>query len=316
MRDIMSRGAAGNGDINGDGYVKLSIYATSADLATAVASGGSTPASFTYTGKGGNVLNVLKYAPMFVDPSKLIIEVIPGPGTTDDPSKVDYATALSKLFDTHNDTTGIDDGLPDFVVGRELPQFYQGVLSQYHAGGYDTAHPEIAIVNGSSFLRTANLLILGTLANGQEGVAPLLYTSDASGMDFAQSFQQVTGFAPAGYDSNVYDAMVVSLLGVLKAALPLSDPSTVTPSQVKVALDQINVPGAQIVRTGPTEFQKGIEAIAAGTDINYEGASGSVDFDANNNVAENVEIFSVANQQWVTRTVFSCSTDPTCPAIQ
>jgi hypothetical protein len=49
-----------------------------------------------------------------------------------------------------------------------------------------------------------------------------------------------------------------------------------------------NPPGTFV---GPGEFEKAFELLKAGKPINYEGASGSVDFDVNGDVTAPIEIW-------------------------
>ena len=52
---------------------------------------------------------------------------------------------------------------------------------------------------------------------------------------------------------------------------------------IRDALPEVANPPGEVV--GPGEFAKALELIAAGEDINYEGAAGSQDFDENGDVA-------------------------------
>jgi branched-chain amino acid transport system substrate-binding protein len=58
-----------------------------------------------------------------------------------------------------------------------------------------------------------------------------------------------------------------------------------------------NPPGVFI---GPGEFEKAFAELKAGKPINYEGASGSVDFDANGDVLAPIEIWRFHNGKIVT----------------
>lgn len=51
-----------------------------------------------------------------------------------------------------------------------------------------------------------------------------------------------------------------------------------------------NAPGEVIL---PGEWSKALELIKAGTDINYQGASGEIEFDAAGDVAGAIENFAV-----------------------
>ena len=73
-----------------------------------------------------------------------------------------------------------------------------------------------------------------------------------------------------------YDIAFVVALAIEKAG-------AADRSKIGAALREVaNAPG-MVIRPG--EWAKAKEAIAAGEDINYEGASGAIEFDANGDVA-------------------------------
>jgi branched-chain amino acid transport system substrate-binding protein len=99
---------------------------------------------------------------------------------------------------------------------------------------------------------------------------------NASYQLFAAEFAK-TGMDPAApYASHGYDATFLIALAIEKAGA--ADRSKIAAALREVA----NAPG-EVIRPG--EWAKAKQLIAAGTDINYEGASGAVDFDANGDVA-------------------------------
>jgi branched-chain amino acid transport system substrate-binding protein len=113
-------------------------------------------------------------------------------------------------------------------------------------------------------------------------VGNLMITQSASDPEnnsyqiFAKAFEK-TGMDPAApYASHGYDATFLVALAIEKAG-------SADRSKLSAALREVaNAPG-EIIRPG--EWEKAKALIAAGTDINYEGASGAVDFDANGDVA-------------------------------
>jgi branched-chain amino acid transport system substrate-binding protein len=93
---------------------------------------------------------------------------------------------------------------------------------------------------------------------------------------FAKEYE-TTGMDPAApYASHGYDATFLIALAIEKAGA--ADRSKISAALREVA----NAPG-EIIRPG--EWAKAKKLIAEGKDINYEGASGPVDFDANGDVA-------------------------------
>jgi branched-chain amino acid transport system substrate-binding protein len=94
---------------------------------------------------------------------------------------------------------------------------------------------------------------------------------NASYQIFAEAFAK-TGMDPAApYAAHGYDATFLVALAIEKAG-------AADPAKIAAALSEVaNAPG-EVVRPG--EWEKAKALIAAGKDVNYEGASGSVDFDS------------------------------------
>jgi hypothetical protein len=290
LRDMFARGANADGDLDGNGTVKIAVVHGTDE-------------------NGKAQYQQMKDQAIAVHPQPTVVKFEEiGIDTTTDPTTHDYAGDLVKATDSSNGETGEADGPPDFIVDWVVPGFAVGVAKAYMQGGYT-----VPMMNSSSFRRTSILQTLGADANGQEGVSNQAWTTDASGTSFLQGFTQTTGAEPAGYDSSMYDAMATALLGVLRGSLALATPSKVTGSQVRDALDLINVPGGVVVRTGTAEFKNAVDAIAAGTAINYEGASGPCDFDSVGNIKGNIALYRVENQKFVETRVYDCINDPSCP---
>ena len=291
IKDMFSRGPNSDGDLDGNGVVKVGVISLGDRSAFNDISGAATP--------------------LHPKPEMLTFELTPIEDTLADPNTFDFASKLVLANDPNNLDTGKADGLPDYLVNWVFPAFAAGVAKAYKQGGYTTP-----MMNSSSFRRTSILQTLGANADGQQGVSNQCWTTDASGEHFRTAFTQKSGSEPAAYDSSVYDSMAVALLGALKAAIALDDPSEVTGNDVKEALDQINAPGGKVVRPGVAGFKSAIEALAAGKDINYEGASGPCDFDAVGDVKGNVAIYEVQNQKFVETAVYDCIADDSCPLKQ
>lgn len=93
---------------------------------------------------------------------------------------------------------------------------------------------------------------------------------------FAEAYSAATDFDPgAPYASQGYDATFLIALAVEKAG-------AADRALISAALREVANPPGEAIRPG--EWEKAKALIAAGEDINYEGASGSVDFDENGDV--------------------------------
>ncbi len=101
-------------------------------------------------------------------------------------------------------------------------------------------------------------------------------TADASYQAFADAFK-ATGADPAApYAAHGYDATFMMALAIEKAG-------SADRAKIKDALRAISDGKGEVVRPG--EWAKAKKLIADGKDINYEGASGSADFDENGDVS-------------------------------
>ena len=93
---------------------------------------------------------------------------------------------------------------------------------------------------------------------------------------FAEAFTAAGHDPEAPYVSHGYDVAFLMALAIEKAGA--ADRSKISAALREVA----NAPG-MVIRPG--EWAKAREAIAAGEDVNYEGASGDIEFDENGDVA-------------------------------
>ena len=93
---------------------------------------------------------------------------------------------------------------------------------------------------------------------------------------FAEAFKATGNDPEAPFVSHGYDVAFLMALAIEKAGA--ADRSLISAALREVA----NAPG-MVIRPG--EWAKAKEAIAAGEDINYEGASGAIEFDENGDVA-------------------------------
>jgi ABC-type branched-subunit amino acid transport system substrate-binding protein len=104
--------------------------------------------------------------------------------------------------------------------------------------------------------------------------------SGAQSAAFAQAYTEWSGETPAQAAYFYYDAMAVMALALEKAwhdagAQPSGD-------QIRAALPAVSGPPGEKVRWD--ELARGLELVRAGTDVDYVGASGDVDFDDNGDV--------------------------------
>ena len=105
---------------------------------------------------------------------------------------------------------------------------------------------------------------------------PASDTEGESYKAFAAAFEAAGNSAAAPFVAHGYDIAFLMALAVEQSGA--ADRGGISAALRKVA----NAPGI-IIRPG--EWEKAMDAIAAGEDINYEGASGAIEFDGNGDVA-------------------------------
>ena len=89
------------------------------------------------------------------------------------------------------------------------------------------------------------------------------------------------------FTSETYDATVLIALAAAKAG------TTTDSTAIRDALRSVANPPGEVVGPGIAGIIKALELIAAGEDINYEGAAGTVDFDENGDVVGYIEVWQV-----------------------
>ena len=99
--------------------------------------------------------------------------------------------------------------------------------------------------------------------------------NDASYKIFAAAFSAGGGDPKSPYAAHGYDASFLMALAIEKAGIA-------DRSKIRAALRAVASAPGEVIRPG--EWKKAKALIAAGKDVNYEGASGNVDFDKNGDV--------------------------------
>lgn len=285
-------GRGNNGDVNNDSQFKLGIFASDEAF-------------------GRGFAGALNTAAMSLHPSPpAVVETIYHPAKLD-PNTYDFAADVNKLTDLYNQSTMRNDFFPDVVMEVTFPQYAAAFLKSYLVAGQSVG----LLHTHASRLATA-LRALGALLNNHEGTSHVILDNGVSGELFAGELKAASGVAPQFLDANTYDAAMSVMLAALVASKDLPDPTALTGKQLRDALTQINSPTGAVIRTGPAEFARAAVLIATGQPINYEGASGPVDFDAHQNVQNRIVHWRVENQQFVDGEKYDCVASPSCPLIK
>ena len=139
-------------------------------------------------------------------------------------------------------------------------------------------------------------------AAGAENLEGMLGTAPGSAvgeayMTFSAGFKAEFGkeVPPFPFITNAYDTMAVIGLAAYAAkekGLPL------TAKNIRDFLRVVANPPGEFIQPG--EFKKAFELLKQGKGINYEGASGSVDFDENGDVLAPIEVWKYSKGKIVT----------------
>lgn len=184
-----------------------------------------------------------------------------------------YQQTLSTLFE--------DD--PEYVALAGYPESGTTILSQWYEGGY-----------GGNWVLHTSLLSKSVIENVGAEVMNGMYgvrTKPPSGSatqsfvsDYESTYPDSQLFSP--YSWNSYDALMTWALAAHAAG-------SVESPDVKAELRNVaNPPGTSV---GYGNFQKGRNQLEDGSDINYAGPSGTVNYDKNGDVASDMVIVRVEN---------------------
>ncbi|HEX7003441.1 MAG TPA: ABC transporter substrate-binding protein [Trueperaceae bacterium] len=174
-------------------------------------------------------------------------------------------------------------GDPDIVLAISYP----GQATVYMAEARDLyAFDDWQLVDGTKSLEIVEAVGAEALA-GDYGTAPGADPSWAGQERFVEQYEAEYGDRPPlPFIDTAYDA--VATLG-LAIAQTIADGEEVTSAAIRDRLRQVAGPEGEVVGVG--EFEEAFRLIELGTDIDYTGAAGTVDYDDAGDVVTPVEIW-------------------------
>ena len=269
----------------------------------------------------------------------LEIERILHPNTTAFAS-VDFNPIIDRLLDSTVDcescaavggvtpTSFNDTAHPvDYIIMISFQQFAASFVETYRLSGKAADGPPV--LHYHTFRQSSSLYRLGALADGQIGISHALVSDNDAGQTYASDFRNDYGFDPNFWDSAYYDNAMTFMLATLIAQHETRTVD-VTPSLVRDRIQCTSQPAtltyappatytgpmpwtmcpsgasAQRVTPGLVSLRAGVRAIFAGTPIDYDGASGPVDYDYQKNVRDKVEFYKVDGNKYVTESTYNC----------
>jgi branched-chain amino acid transport system substrate-binding protein len=114
-----------------------------------------------------------------------------------------------------------------------------------------------------------------------EGTAPAFVGPNYT--RFAADYEAAHGSEPGAFLSNAYDATIILALAVEAAGENDAE-------KIRDAMIDVSTGGTQY---GPDDLEELFAAIQAGEDVDYEGASGSVDFDAQGDTIAPYDVWEI-----------------------
>lgn len=177
-------------------------------------------------------------------------------------------------------------GMPDNVVLVAYPR--QGALAFQHlqASGFSGKWFFAPTLDSEQFVLNA---LPGPL-EGMVGISPAL-TADSA--EFSRQFRERWSGAEPSLHANFYfDSTAVLALAFAEAQVRLNrKPSS---DELAESVRAVSGPPGQTITWN--ELEAGMQAVAAGTKVNYRGVSGPIDFDKDGDVAQGlVRFWHVAN---------------------
>jgi ABC-type branched-subunit amino acid transport system substrate-binding protein len=159
---------------------------------------------------------------------------------------------------------------PEFIVIGTDGVYTSGFLTNGRANKADPASPTVAE---------------GVYGTNADTNPPTGEFTDFKNL-YGAYFPFAPGVDPDAYTANMYDAAILAVLAILQAG-------TLTDGvKIRDALYQVSKGGTAY---GPAQIGDAIQAIRAGQDIDYKGASGNVDLDDNGNTISDYIVWKVVN---------------------
>lgn len=190
-----------------------------------------------------------------------------------------------------------DSGDAEALVLIGYPENGQTILRQSLEGGF---FQNFVFTDGMKAPELVDNLGAEAL-EGSVGTVPQARSDSPGAQHFASAYEGEYGeVPPKPYLDTAYDALYVIALAAQQAGS--ADRVAIRDSLRAVA----NPPGEQV---GPGEFAKALELIEAGEEIDYEGASGSVNFDDAGDVPGTFGEWAFEGGEIVTKRIF----EPTMP---
>lgn len=192
------------------------------------------------------------------------------------PAQASYAT----------ETMMISASSPDCVALIAYPQDAGVILRNWET---TTGHPTVRWIGTDGLFSADFISEAGSdmRVAGFLGASPLTTPDTPEFHDFAARYQAAYGHAPENFVASYYDATALALLAIERAG-------TTDGAMIRDALREIGGPrGTQVEHAAG--LREALAALNAASPqvLNYQGASGPIDFDANGDTVAPYEIWQI-----------------------
>jgi ABC-type branched-subunit amino acid transport system substrate-binding protein len=177
-------------------------------------------------------------------------------------------------------------GDPDAVLLVAYPETGSLILKSAFEQGLLDGETKILLTDGMKTDELAELVGQGTdgnyIVSGVLGTAP---SATGPGLDaFNQAYQGKFNREPNVYDPNSWDAAAVLVLAAEAAKAN-------TGSALKEQIREVaNAPGEEV-----TDICQALSLVREGQDVNYQGASGTVDFNEQGDVVGAYDVWTITD---------------------
>ena len=216
-----------------------------------------------------------------------------------------YGSGLSEIFNTTFESLGghceaqvpheqeqpsykseidkaITDHEPDVVIAMSYPKSAAVYLRELIEGGYSG---DFMFVDGTKNQEMFDELGAAQF-EGMHGTAPGATDSDAKST-FSSLYEAKYGELPSNpFIGEGFDGAILLSLAMAKAAAD-GHGYTIDGNSLRFVA---NAPGEQV---GPGDMKKALDLLADGKDIDYVGVAGDQEIDANGDVSNTIEIWSI-----------------------
>jgi hypothetical protein len=305
------------GDVNGDGRWKVAVYVSDNEFGSGY---------FKSLRDARDQHFPLNRDPISKteEPGGLHLELVKHPANVG-ANDYDWGADLAMLLDGENRSPTVNpglvvtselppeveyDGFPDAIIEATFPLFAASITRAYAESG-----ASVPFLHHDNWRRETTLIKLLPLdIEGHQGVSHAIVDNcETSGAAFTDAMRSRTGREPGLWDSQTYDATTVMMLASLAAVRRAgrADPLALAGSEVRDALEWLRQgSGAEKVYAGVAGLRRAAAILAEGRPVDYEGASGPMDFDEEGNVLNNFVKFRVVGRRFIDEITYACVNDP------